>query len=910
MIDVWKNMRIGSTVVGSVVLVALVSILHAQDAQTPSFRAGVEALPIDVVVLDDRGQPVRDLIAADFTVRIDGRPRRVISTQWVAATAATRSAPAPVVPEGYVSNESASGGRLMALVIDQPNIPFGEIRPLRDAMNTFVDRLAPTDRLAVIGLGQPSVTTPFLGDKNQIKEAIGRIPGQKIGSGGTTQHDVTITAALAIADGDDSALDSAAARDCPPPRQLKAYTICREEIRGDAVGVAEQARQSGNLTQSGLRELLTSLRAVDGPKTMIYVSQGFFIDRARGDDIGRITDLANLAAAARTTIYSLRMEDSADLSRSKMQPTTAEDNMSQRYGLDMLSSAAGGTLFNLTGTGGAVFDRLNTELSGYYLVGVEADARDRDGKPHPVRVDLARQNLTIRARRTMLAGPDAAAPGANRTPQQVVTAVLSSPLPASGLPIRATAYSFRGLEPSKVRLLIHAEIGAGYTSPQRLPLAYYVFDKNGKSVDGQFTETRLSPTANGVASALVFTGGASVDPGDYVVKIAVADGDRVGSVDLPVRASLLDLGRVQLTELLAGGPPPPINLLRPSVGSRISFGTIHGYLEAYGPDAAMLGVRFEIAADERGPAILSSDVRGLIVGDQRVVFTQTMLVSALPPGPYRLRALVVQGNTLVTTLGRGFEIGSPVDTGSKTIEAVAAAAPGAPLYLPVEARELARAFDRDAPLKPDTLAIFQSRVPPSGRPAFDEGVAHLQKREYRDAEVSFKKAIAPEADSSAALVYLGVTYAAAGRDNQAASAWRTAMTGADDVPELYEWLGDALLRQRASGEARPVFEEAATRFPEEERFSRPLALLYATFGKGIDAVKLLEKSIVARQDDQASLFLAVEWIFNAHRGGAVVHDRAEDVRRAHEYADQYLKAGGLNAPLVKQWLSYLDKEPQ
>jgi hypothetical protein len=54
----------------------------------------------------------------------------------------------------------------------------------------------------------------------------------------------------------------------------------------------------------------------------------------------------------------------------------------------------------------------------------------------------------------------------------------------------------------------------------------------------------------------------------------------------------------------------------------------------------------------------------------------------------------------------------------------------------------------------------------------------------------------------------------------------------------------------------------------------------------------------------------VEWIFNAHRGGAVVHDRAEDLRLAHEYAAQYLKAGGLNEPLVKQWLSYLDKEPQ
>jgi len=232
------------------------------------------------------------------------------------------------------------------------------------------------------------------------------------------------------------------------------------------------------------------------------------------------------------------------------------------------------------------------------------------------------------------------------------------------------------------------------------------------------------------------------------------------------------------------------------------------------------------------------------------------------------------------------------------------------LYLPVEQRELSRAFDRDAALKPETLAVFQSRVPASARPAFDEGIAHLQKRDYRDAEASFKKAITPEVDSSGALVYLGVTYAAAGRESQATGAWRTAMVGADDVPQLYEWLGESLLRQRSSGEARPVFEEAASRFPEDDRFHRPLALLYATFGKGIDAVKLLEKSLEKRQDDSNSLFLVVEWIFNAHRGGAVVHDRAEDVRLAHQYATQYVKSGGLNEPLVKQWLSYLDKEPQ
>jgi hypothetical protein len=129
------------------------------------------------------------------------------------------------------------------------------------------------------------------------------------------------------------------------------------------------------------------------------------------------------------------------------------------------------------------------------------------------------------------------------------------------------------------------------------------------------------------------------------------------------------------------------------------------------------------------------------------------------------------------------------------------------------------------------------------------------------------------------------------------------------VPQVYVWLADALMRLKSLGEARPVLEEAAGRWPMDARFARPLALLYATFGRGLDAARLLDQSIREIPGDQSSLFLAVEWLFNAHRAGFVVHDRAEDRRLAHVYAEQYLKGGGLNEPLVKQWLSYLDKEP-
>ena len=192
--------------------------------------------------------------------------------------------------------------------------------------------------------------------------------------------------------------------------------------------------------------------------------------------------------------------------------------------------------------------------------------------------------------------------------------------------MRAVAFAFRGLDSGKVRLLIHADIGTNYTSPQRLSIGYYVVDKDGKTLDGQVSEVRLAPAVNGIPSPLTFSGGASVDPGDYTVKIAVADGDRIGSLELPVHATLLDLGKVRLTELLAGGPLPPVNLMRPSVGTRVSYGALHGYLEAYGPDAATLGVRFEVAAEERGPAILKDRragtdrrrrARGVQPGDAR-----------------------------------------------------------------------------------------------------------------------------------------------------------------------------------------------------------------------------------------------------------------------------------------------------
>ena len=192
------------------------------------------------------------------------------------------------------------------------------------------------------------------------------------------------------------------------------------------------------------------------------------------------------------------------------------------------------------------------------------------------------------------------------------------------------------------------------------------------------------------------------------------------------------------------------------------------------------------------------------------------------------------------------------------------------------------------------------------RAAFDAGVASLAEGDYVKAELNLKKAIDPDTDSTAALTYLAAAFAASGHDDAAASAWQTALVDGSEIAQIYKWLADALMRTHDYGEARTILEEAAGKWPSDVRFIKPLAMLYATFGKGREAVRTLERYLGDQPDDVEALFFGVEWVYHVHAAGASVHTRAEDVKLAHTYADAYEKASGPNIALVKQWLAFLD----
>ena len=211
-----------------------------------------------------------------------------------------------------------------------------------------------------------------------------------------------------------------------------------------------------------------------------------------------------------------------------------------------------------------------------------------------------------------------------------------------------------------------------------------------------------------------------------------------------------------------------------------------------------------------------------------------------------------------------------------------ASAVSADLFLPVEEAAFLRPFGRDEALRPQTVEPFLLRVPTSTRQVFEQGLAELQKANYAGAEVNFKRAIRPDVDSTSALAYLAASFAAAGRDAEAAGAWQTALVDGSDLPQIYEWLGETLARTHDFTAARSILEEAVGRWPSDTRFDRTLALSYATLGKGRDAIRTLDRYVADGRPEPDLLVLMVEWLYQAHSNGAVVQNGAGDLAHGAE----------------------------
>ena len=165
--------------------VVLVVVSLVGRAQEPVFRAGVDLVTVDAIVVDKEGRPVTGLTADDFLLTVDGKPRPIDTFELVAVrtgdTSANRRLP------DISSNDVAEPARVILLVIDRTNMRLGDGRAALDGLKGLIDNLAPRDRLGLVTMPGGGPVIPPTGDHQSVIDAIGRIRGLE-----TQQADPTL----------------------------------------------------------------------------------------------------------------------------------------------------------------------------------------------------------------------------------------------------------------------------------------------------------------------------------------------------------------------------------------------------------------------------------------------------------------------------------------------------------------------------------------------------------------------------------------------------------------------------------------------------------------------------------------------------------------------------------------------
>ena len=906
----------------------------AQDQPPPktTFRSSVDLVPVDVNVLDKTGRPVSDLLVDDFTLTVDGRPRRVASAQFISVERAIETAPPK--PLEYTSNAGAAGGRLIMLVVDAGNIGAGRGKPAMDAATRFLASLNRADRVALVTIPGAGPQMEFTSNHAVVAKLLENIVGQAMGS--MVPESVGLSEAAAIQRGDENMMASVVDRKCGADPSSGTLQQCRQQIIVESQQILSLARERTRNSLIALRYLFERVATSDTPKTMVFLSEGLLLDRDNAD----VAWVGPRAAAAHIVLYVLQLDaPETDVTYRGTSPSRHDDRLLLRQGLDQLAGLARGDVFRIVANADFAFQRLSLELSGYYLLSFEPQPGDRDGKPHKIRIDVRRKDLTLRARREFSVGP-----AASRSTDDVVVETLRAPLLAPDIPVKLTTYTFQDPDSARLKIILVAEMDRSLNPDGPLALGYLMFDDKGKLVSSQL-EKAVDSAVDPQRKTQRYVGAAIAPPGVYTLKLAVADdtGKR-GSVERTFAAKINGFGQLHVTDLLiADNSARGAEGLPPAVAADFSGDEIHGYVELFSDVPEQLKnatVMMEVARDEESRALDSVPARFQTVqagADRRRVAEAGVPIALLPQGEYFVRAIISVGGRKVGQVIRPFRVTRAAATmtapGAGTVPMRAAA--------PIPFTSRIDAFDKSAVLTPQVVGFFLDRLSAAAaanagsvRPAMDsvragkfadatqalknskddelaavflKGLVLLSNGDLDAAAGKFRDALRLDSGFFSAAFYLGACYAAGGRDRDAAGAWQTSLITESNAPFVYTLLGDALLRLRDADQAIDILTEARALWPADDEVTIRLATALVMANKPGEALTLLEPYLATHPADHERLFLALRAIYEARSAGRAAGTPASDRALFVRYAEAYAAAKGPEQALVAQWRKYVEK---
>jgi VWFA-related protein len=708
------------------IVLILAAVVRAGAQQPPAPRAdrtvqeGVTAVLVDVVVRDKRGQPVRDLTRADFGILEDGiaQPIGSFTPVFPAAPAApaARDVAAPAgaagPPAAGASPPVNAGPAVTALVFDRLS-PEARKLAIQAAQGYLGNKEEAPGYIGIFGIDLALTPyAPFTRNAYVLRQALSTMSGRASASFNSAEQ----RQAKADADGRASSAAQGAANAAAAggPGASAAIgtspaTAMLAQMQSNMIrdfDVMERDQQ-GYATTNGLFAIINTLRRLPGRKSLVLFSEGIavpppvqrlflgVIDAAnranvsiytmdsaglRGEsEQAKIRDQVNQAAGGGGGVLESAAGSDSPLSKA-LENNEAVLRQDPHNALGELSRDTGGLLFENTNNLRQGFDRIDSDLHNYYLLGYTPRNDNYDGHFRSIEVKVNRPGVTVAARKGYFAVRDTGGMPINPWEAPALGALERKPVP-NAFPVRAGALLFPerdriGLVPVIVDLQTApltfgpATDGKSYTSDFAVVVRF--LDQQNQVARKVSQHYEVKGPLNGLDRAkqgeVIFYREPELPPGVYTMETVVHDipsgksSVRISTVEVPkmdpsaLRMSSLVL--VKRGEKVAekdrrADNPLLVNdlVLYPNLGEAVSKGgkEVGFYFAAYpvkggpAPEAVI-----ELLQDGKAVAQLPIPLAAIDAGG-RIKQVGRLPLDQLAPGTYELRAVVKQGTQQVSS---------------------------------------------------------------------------------------------------------------------------------------------------------------------------------------------------------------------------------------------------------------------
>jgi VWFA-related protein len=150
---------------------------EAQENQVPTFRGGVSAVLVDVVVVDREGHPLSDLTREDFQILEDGVPQTLSTfdvTDWTSYVSERT--------EGQAAGPTNTYPRRFLFIVNRQGAKFEHLnRAKRDLAEFIVESMAEGDEAMVIDIGYSlKVVQNFQAGKEETLQTVRKLSQMQI----------------------------------------------------------------------------------------------------------------------------------------------------------------------------------------------------------------------------------------------------------------------------------------------------------------------------------------------------------------------------------------------------------------------------------------------------------------------------------------------------------------------------------------------------------------------------------------------------------------------------------------------------------------------------------------------------------------------------------------------------------